>query len=328
MIKLKKTDLEISPVVFGAWAIGGWMWGGADRKEAVKALQKSVELGITTIDTAPVYGFGLSEEIIGEALKKQRKNIQILTKFGLTWTGNEGHHYFPTTDNNGNKVDVFKFASKKRIIEECEASLQRLGTDYIDLYQQHWPDPTTPVDETMEALNDLIAQGKIRAAGVSNYDTSLLNTACKYSAIVSDQVPYSMLRRDIEQELVPYCIEHNIDILAYSPLQRGILTGKFKPDHRFKEGDSRDGQPWYKTENIVKVNTFLEKLKQVAASKNTTLTRLVLSWTLSQPGITAVLAGARDPKQLTENAGAMSLKLEQHEVDDINKELADLKLEL
>jgi aryl-alcohol dehydrogenase-like predicted oxidoreductase len=328
MVKLKKTDLEISPVVFGAWAIGGWMWGGADRKEAVKALQKSVELGITTIDTAPVYGFGLSEEIIGEALGKRRNDIQILTKFGLSWTKKEGQHYFTTTDNSGKKVDIYKFASKKRIIEECEESLQCLGTDYIDLYQQHWPDPTTPVEETMEALNDLIAKGKIRAAGVSNYDVSLLDTACKFTGIVSDQVPYSMLRRDIEQELIPYCIEHDIDILAYSPLQRGILTGKFSPDHRFKEGDSRDGQPWYKKKNIVKINAFLEKLKKLAVSKNSTLTQLVLKWTLMQPGITAVLAGARDPKQLTENAGAMNLKLEENEMDYINKEIKDLHLTL
>jgi len=323
-VKFKKADLEISPVIFGAWAIGGWMWGGADRKDAIKALRKSVDMGITTIDTAPVYGFGLSEEIIGEALRNQRHDIQILTKFGISWNRKEGHYYFTTTDNSGGKTDLHKLASKKRIIEECEESLKRLGTDYIDLYQQHWPDPSTPVEETMEALNDLIAQGKIKAAGVSNYDVSLLDTAGRYTRIVSNQVPYSMLRRDIEQELVPWCLHHQIDILAYSPLQRGILTGKFSPDHMFKEGDSRNDQPWYKKENIIKVNSFLEKLKALAVTKNATLTQLVLKWTLMQPGITAVLAGSRNPEQLSENAGTISLELEQNDLEYIHNELSAL----
>jgi len=327
-IKLKRADLTLSPIIFGAWAIGGWMWGGADKKAAIKALQESVEMGITSIDTAAVYGFGSSEEIIGEALRNKRKEIQILTKFGLSWSGKKGHYFFSSQDSSGKNVDLYKYASKKRIINECEASLKRLKTDYIDLYQQHWPDPSTPVEETMEALNVLLAQGKIRAGGVSNYDPQLLDEACKYTNVVSDQVPYSMLKRDIEKDLVPYCKENMIDILAYSPLQRGILTGKFKPGHEFRKGDSRNTQPYYKKENIEKINSFLEKLKEIAITKNATLTQLVLKWTLCQPGISFVLAGTRDPMQLKENAGARFVEISEEDIQNVNNQLTELQLEL
>ena len=327
LTKLKRSDLSITPLAFGAWAIGGWMWGGAEKKDAIKALEKSFDLGITSIDTAPVYGFGLSEEIVGEAYKGKRDKIQILTKFGLSWSGKKGQFFFSSTDNNGNPVDIYRNASKERVIQECDESLKRLHTDYIDLLQIHWPDPSTPLEETMEALNILIDQGKIRAAGVSNYDMPLLDDAVKITNIVSNQVPYSMLRRDIEADLVPWCLKNNIDILAYSPLQRGILTGKFNPDHHFNDGDTRNGLPWYKKENIVKINLFLEDIKPLAESKKASLSQLVLRWTLEQPGITCVLAGARNPEQIVENAGAMSFSLSDDEMTFINGKLAELDIE-
>ena len=328
LIKLKKTDIEISPIAFGAWAIGGWMWGGAQKNEALNALKKSFDLGITTIDTAPVYGFGQSEEIIGEAFCDIRDKIQILTKFGLNWHDKKGSFYFSTVHNNGAPVDIYFLASKERVIRECEDSLKRLRTDYIDLLQIHWPDPVTPIDETMEALNILLDQGKIRAAGVSNYNVSLLDAASRITNIVSNQVRYSMLKRDIEKDLIPYCIKNSVDILAYSPLHRGILTGKFKPDHNFNKGDSRRDLPWYKKENVNKVNSFLEKFKTMADSKNVSVTQLVLKWTLCQPGISCVLAGARNPQQIIENAGAINVELSDEEISYINNLISKLDIEL
>ena len=324
--KLGNSNVKVTPIAFGAWAIGGWMWGGAEMNDAVKAIKKSVELGITTIDTAPVYGFGLSEEITGKAIKGIRDKVQILTKFGLRWDETKGKFFMATKDNQGKSIDLYGYSAKDSVIRECEDSLKRLGTDYLDLLQIHWPDPTTPVEETMEALNILIDQGKILAAGVSNYDVQLLDDARKVCDVASIQVPYSMLRRDIEADLVPYSLENNVGILAYSPLQRGLLTGKFDPDHKFREGDSRAGLPWYKKENIKMVNRFLDNLKPLAESKSATLSQLVLRWTVQQPGITCVLAGARNPEQVVDNAGATRFSLTEEEVGFINGELDKLEL--
>ncbi|HYX05742.1 MAG TPA: aldo/keto reductase, partial [Bacteroidales bacterium] len=228
--KLGKTDLELTVITFGAWAIGGWMWGGADKDDAVKAIHRAIELGITSIDTAPAYGQGHSEEIVGEVISNyKRDSLQILTKYGLRWDTNKGQHFFDSVDNNGNPIDMRRLASKESVIAECEASLKRLKTDYIDLYQIHWPDPTTPVSETMEAIERLLEQGKIRAAGVCNYSAQELEEAEKTLKLASDQVPYSMVNRDIETDVVPYCLKNNLGILAYSPMQRGLLTGKMKP---------------------------------------------------------------------------------------------------
>ncbi len=324
--KLGKSNVKITPIAFGAWAIGGWMWGGAERSDAIRAIRKSVEIGITTIDTAPVYGFGLSEEITGEAIKGMRDKVQILTKFGLSWNDTKGKFFMATRDNQGKSIDLYGYSAKDSVISECEESLRRLGTDYIDLLQIHWPDPTTPVEETMEALNLLIDQGKILAAGVSNYDVPLMEEAEKVTLLASNQVAYSMLNRGIERDVVPYCIKNEIGILAYSPLQRGLLTGKFDPDHKFREGDARGGLHWFKRENIIRVNDFLDKLRPLAESKGATLSQLVLRWTIQQPGITCVLAGARDPEQVVDNAGALSFSLSEKEIGFINLELAKLEL--
>ena len=245
-VQLGKSDIHVTPVTFGAWAIGGWMWGGADRKQAIEAIHASIDLGVSSIDTAPIYGFGRSEEIVGEAIKGKRDKVELLTKYGMTWEGNKGDFYFDTTDNEGKPVKVYKYASKESVIAECEDSLRRLKTDYIDLYQIHWPDRTTPVGETMEAVDQLLREGKIRAAGVCNYSVDLAEEAMKHVLLASNQVPYSMVRRDIEEELVPWSINNDVSILAYSPLQRGLLTGKITPDYEFSEGDTRPDTPYFK----------------------------------------------------------------------------------
>lgn len=326
--KLGHSDLEVSAITFGAWAAGGWMWGGTERSEAVKAIQAGFDYGVSSIDTAPAYGQGLSEEIVGEAIKGiPRDKVQILTKYGLSWAGTKGQFFFHSQDNQGKPIDIYRYSGKDGIIKECEASLKRLGTDYIDLYQIHWADPTTPVQETMEAVAQLIKDGKVRYAGVCNYDLALMKEAAQYINLVSDQVSYSMVNRGIEQELVPYLIENNKSVLAYSPLQRGLLSGKIKPGHRFADGDTRAGLPHYSDKNIQMTNAFLEKIQPLANDKNATLSQLVIRWTIEQPGITIALVGARNAAQSIENAKAAQIKLSPEEISFINSELDQLKLE-
>ena len=323
-VTLGKSDVKVCPLTFGAWAIGGWMWGGADHKDALDAIHTSIEQGITTIDTAPVYGFGRSEEIVGEAIKGKRSSVEILTKYGMRWDAKKGEFHFETRDNDGKRVPIYKYAARDSIIKECENSLKRLGTDYIDLYQIHWPDSTTPVDETMEAVQMLIDQGKVRAAGVCNYDAKLAQEAADSLLLASVQVPYSMVRRDIEQELIPWCLENQVSILAYSPLQRGLLTGKFKPGHKFGPGDTRPFSHYFSDESMNAVNDFLESLRPLADEKKATLSQLVIRWTLSQPGITVTLVGARNPKQVLENAGALQVTLSAGELDMITRKVEQL----
>ncbi len=325
--KIKNTDLFITPVTFGAWAIGGFMWGGAKRNDALEAINTAIDNGMTSIDTAPVYGMGASELLVGKAIKGKRDQVEILTKCGLKWGENAGEFYFSTEDPNGKSIDIYKNGTKKSIIRECEDSLRRLGTDYIDLYQLHWP-TSDPLEETMEAFNVLIKQGKIRHAAVCNYDAELLAEALQYAPIVSNQVPYSMVKRDIENEVVPFCRSNELGILAYSPMQRGLLTGKFSPDHDFNTGDSRADSPYFKPDNIKKVNAFLEDIKEIAGDKNITLAQLVLRWTMEQPGINAVLAGARNADQVKDNIGATDFLLEKEEIEIINSKLDNLNLDI
>lgn len=325
--QLGDSNLKVSAITFGAWAIGGWMWGGTDMKASIEAIHASIDQGVTSIDTAPVYGQGLSEEIIGEALRGiARDKVQILTKFGMRWDQQKGDFAFKSKDNSGKDIDIYKYAGKESVIKECEDCLRRLKTDYIDLFQQHWPDLTTPIEETMEALVRLKEQGKIREAGVCNYSVGQMQTAEKVIRLAANQVPFSMVNRDIEKELVPYCIAHSKGILAYSPLQRGILSGKYKPDHLFKEGDHRPGTPFYKPENISRINAFLDQLRPLAESKHATLSQLVIRWTIDRPGITVALVGARDAAQAAENAKSAELHLSTEEIDFINRHLYALQL--
>lgn len=327
--KIGNFSVELSAITFGAWAIGGWMWGGSEKSDAIKAIQASIDSGVTSIDTAPAYGQGYSEELVGEAISEtQRNKVQLLTKYGLRWDRKDGEFFFNSKNNEGQSIDMYRYAGKDSIIEECEASLRRLKTDYIDLYQIHWSDPTTPIEETMEAILQLQQQGKIREAGVCNYTVDQMKTAEKVLSLASNQVPFSMVQQSIRAELVPYCIENNTAIIAYSPMQRGLLTGKIKPGYQFNEGDTRADNKYYTEENINRTNAFLDKLRPLAAEKDATLAQLVLRWTIDQPGITIALAGARNAEQAIQNAAAASVKLSAEDLRFVEGELRQLQLSL
>lgn len=324
---LGNTELRLSVVTFGSWAAGGMMWGGTEQNDSVKAIRAAYDLGVTTIDTAPVYGMGFSEKIVGEAIKNiPRDKVQLLTKFGLSWDTSIGEFFFDSVSNEGKPVKIYRNARKETIIKECETSLKLLGTDYIDLYQIHWADPTTPVSETMEAVARLIEQGKVRYAGVCNFSVELMTEAEKYVTLASNQVPYSMVKRGIEEDIVPYCLKNGKGILAYSPLQRGLLTGKMQAGYTFQPNDTRKGQVFYTDENLNLINSFLQKLIPLAQAKNATISQLVIRWTIEQPGITIALVGARNVSQAVQNAGAANIKLNQEEIAFITGKLNQLRL--
>ncbi|HFK5527321.1 TPA: aldo/keto reductase [Elizabethkingia anophelis] len=323
--KLGNTDLELSAITYGAFAIGGNMWGGNEKKDSIASVRASIDNGVTTLDTAPFYGFGLSEEMIGEAIKGyDRSKIQLLTKFGLVWDGsNQGKgEFFFDAEEAGKTIPVYKYASKTSVIKEVEESLKRLQTDYIDLLQIHWPDATTPISETMEALEILLQQGKIRAAGVSNYSVEQVAEARQSLNIASNQIGYSMLNRGVENDLVPYALENDLGIIVYSPMERGLLTGKYFKDGKLKDNDHRNG--YFQQFDLEKVKTFLETITPIAEDKNATLSQLVLRWTSLQPAITLVLAGARNAEQAAANAKAMDIDLTAEELAFINTELSKI----
>lgn len=327
--RISDTDLNLPVITFGAWAAGGWMWGRTERKDAVNAIRASYELGVTAIDTAPVYGQGTSEEIVGEAIQGlQRSKVQVLTKFGMRWDldSPKGDFGFKSMSNEGAALDIYRYSGRDSIMKECEDSLRRLRTDYIDLYQIHWPDTQTPIEESFEAVSRLIEQGKVRYAGVCNYNVAQMKEAEKYVTLASNQIPYSMVKRDVEKEVVPHCIAEEKSILAYSPLERGLLTGKMGPGYSFMEGDHRAKLHFFTDENIRRTNAFLQKIKPLADEKDITLAQLVLRWTLQQPGITIALAGARNADQATANARAGEITLSDEEVDLINTHLSSLEI--
>ncbi|KAA0130156.1 aldo/keto reductase [Chryseobacterium sp. SN22] len=321
--KIGTSDLEVSAITFGAWAAGGWMWGSTDRNDAVEAIKASYDAGVTSIDTAPIYGQGTSEEIVGDAIKGiSRDQVQILTKFGMRWDLTQGDFAMHSKNNDGQDIDVYKYAGRDSIIYECEQSLKRLGTDYIDLYQIHWPDSTTPIDETFEAVSRLIEQGKVRFAGVCNYSAQQMQEAEKTLKLVSNQIPFSMVNRGIEEETVPYCIENNKSILAYSPLERGLLTGKITPGYQFQEGDHRASHKHFQPDFIEKTNALLDKIRPIADQHHVSLGQLVLRWTIERSGITVALAGARNAEQAVQNARSAEINLSKEEIDTIS-ELAE-----
>ncbi|RDC56515.1 aldo/keto reductase [Pedobacter chinensis] len=323
--KLGNTDLMLSAITYGSFAIGGTMWGGTEKKEAREAIIAAIDYGVTTLDTAPFYGLGLSEELIAGAIQQMdRSKIQILTKFGMVWDGsnNSKGDYMFDVEHQRKNYSVYKYASKANVIKEAEESLKRLKTDYIDLLQLHWADSTTPIDETMEALQLLIDQGKIRAAGVSNYNELQMLEANKSINLASNQVPYSMLQRQIEATIIPAALENNIGIIAYSPLERGLLSGKFFKGDSLKYSDHRNG--YFAQFDLSGIKQFLEKIEPIAIEKGISLSQLVLKWTTLQPGITIVLAGARNKEQAISNAQSVDVTLTKAELNLINEELARL----
>lgn len=300
--QLGQSELNVTPIIFGAWAIGGWYWGSTDDAKAIEAIHKSIDVGINMIDTAPMYGYGHSEKVVGEAVKDQRDKVLIATKCGLRWDKEEGVFFFDAAGDGSKKI--YRTLKKDSIMEECERSLKRLQTDVIDLYQCHWPDKTTPLEETMEALLRLQEQGKIRAIGVSNFTVEMIKTCQEHGVVASDQPRYSLLDRKIEKDVLPYCYKNNVGLIVYSPLEQGLLTGKVTEDREFEEDDWRTKQAWFKVENRRRVLAALDQVKPIADKYNATFAQLAINWTIHEPGVTSAIVGARTPEQVEENAGA------------------------
>lgn len=317
--QLGSCDLQITPVVYGAWVIGGIFWGGADDEESIGAIQASLDAGVNCIDTAPMYGCGKSEELVGKAIRGRRDSVILATKCGLRWDAEEGQPFFNVKQFGGEDRMVYRNLRPESVRLECERSLERLGVDTIDLYQCHWPDPTTPLADTMAELMKLKDEGKIRAIGVSNFIPEMIDTCRATGPVASVQPKYSSLDRGIEKDLLPSCREKNIGVIVYSPLERGILTGKVDLDREFPPGDTRHNAPWYKRENRKRVLHALEKLRPMAEKYDATLAQLVIAWVFHQPGITAAIVGGRNATQATENAGAMKIRLEVKDMERMRR---------
>ena len=307
--QLGKSDVRVSPVIFGAWAIGGWMWGGNEEADSIAAIQASIDHGVNTIDTAAIYGMGHSEELVGKAIKGRRDKVVLATKCGMRWNADQGSDPWQQKDNGGQDVTIRKNGRADSIAYECEQSLERLGVDAIDLYQIHWPDKETTPEETIGALEKLRRQGKVRAIGTSNYDVSWLERGLKVAPIASDQPPYSILRRGIEETVLKFCREHGVGVICYSPMERGLLTGKVGPDRQFAPGDHRANHPYFSVENRTRVLDALERVKPIADKYGVDYAQLIVNWTIHVPGITAAIVGGRNAEQATANAKALTFAL-------------------
>lgn len=296
---LGKSNVKITPILMGTWQAGKSMWTGINDSETIEAIRSGFEAGITTIDTAEIYGDGYSEQIVAKAVSDVRDQVQLASKV------------FPT------------HLQFDQVIEACDRSLQNLKTDYLDLYQIHWPSGSfnseiVPIEETMKALNALKEQGKIRAIGVSNFSRAQLAEAQQYGQIDSVQPPYSLFWRQAEKELIPYCVENNISVLAYSSLAQGLLTGKFGANHQFEEGDHRAKNKLFQGEHYQRALDAIEQLRPIAQKKNCTLAQLALCWLIAQPN-TCAIAGARNPQQALGNAKAATINLSEAELAEIDQ---------
>lgn len=320
--QLGQSSVYISPIILGAWAIGGWMWGGNSEDESVEAIQASLEHGVNTIDTAAIYGMGYSEEVVRKAIQGKRNQFIIATKGGLRWDSLEGADPWEQQDRNGNTVTIRKNSRPDSLIYECEQSLKRLGTDVIDLYQIHWPDASSSIEEAWQAMAHLKKAGKVRAIGLSNYSLEQLKQAQTVHPIDSIQPPYSLIRRGIEQDMIPFCQQNKIAIIVYSPLERGLLTGKVSIDRQFKEGDHRAQYSLFSKENRQQMLTILEKIRPIASRHHATLSQVILNCTMHMPGITGAIVGARNAKQAIENAEAAYLELSEEERKEVVETLA------
>jgi len=280
----------------GTWAIGGAeeSWGLVDDRESIAAIHHAIELGINLIDTAPIYGLGHSEDVVGKAILGQRDRVVLATKCGLL---------FPRS----NTEPPHRCLSSESVIRECEQSLRRLRTDYIDVYQCHWPDPLTPIRESMEALVQLLEQQKIRAIGLSNFSCEEVAAAREFGPVHCLQVPFSMLQTRASQEHIPFCDEHGIGVLAYSPLARGLLTGKFRVGDTLTGIRARDSE--FLGERFRRNIELVERLREIATACGRTVAQLALNWTAAYPGVTALLFGAKRPSQVVENAGGLGWTL-------------------
>ena len=284
---LGESGIEVSRIGLGTWAIGGWMWGGTDHEQSVDTIRHAVDLGITFIDTAAVYGMGRSEEIVGDALQRHglRDKVVLATKCGLNWS--DDHQ------------QVWREATRDRIMREVDDSLRRLQTDRIDLYQVHWPDPKTPIEETARAMEELLQAGKIRAIGVSNYDSAQMDTFRAVAPLHANQPPYNLFERELGDEVLPYCAEHGIGTVTYGALCRGLLSGRMSADREFEGDDLRQSDPKFQQPRFgqyLAAVSALDAFAQEHAGKD--VMALALRWLLDQPGHSVALWGARRPAQL------------------------------
>lgn len=303
--KLGKNGPDVSVLGFGAWPIGGAM-GDVNDEEAIRAIHRSIELGGTLIDTAESYGNGRSEELVGRAIKDRRDKVFLATKV----SGGQGRLGY------------------QRILDACDASLKRLQTGYIDLYQCHWVDPETPVEESMRAMDTLVKAGKIRYVGVSNFGVDLLKRCLTVRHVDSVQPVYNMLQRDIEAEIIPFCREHGIGILAYSPLGKGVLTGKYTPESTFPENDERARMKSYKGEQWERSLAIVEQLKPLAQEWGMTMSQMAIAWVLANPVVTTALVGAKNIQQVEQNIAAGSITLSQEQLTAINRIVGDYRAPL
>jgi aryl-alcohol dehydrogenase-like predicted oxidoreductase len=281
---IPRTELKVSRVAIGTWAIGGWMWGGTDEAESIATIRAALEHGINVIDTAPVYGFGRSEEIVGKAIAHSdlRSNVIIATKTGLEWHGGK----------------VSRNASRARITREIEDSLRRLQTDYIDVYQVHWPDPLVMIEETAEAMYTLYNQGKIRAIGVSNFSVDQIARFRRVAPLHVLQPPYNLFERGVEADLLTYCRENQLATFGYGALCRGLLSGRMRTDTAFGGDDLRRTDPKFVQPRYAQYLNTVQKLDQLALQRfGKRVIHLAIRWMLDQ-GITTALWGARHPNQL------------------------------
>jgi aryl-alcohol dehydrogenase-like predicted oxidoreductase len=303
--QLGSSGILVSKVCLGTWAIGGWMWGGSEEEESVRTIRSALDRGVNFIDTAPVYGFGRSEEIVGKALKGHvaRDRVVVATKVALEWD---------------EKEKVFRNASRQRILKEVEDSLGRLQTDYIDLYQVHWPDPLTPIEETAQVMAELLEAGKIRAVGVSNYSPQQMDAFRKVAPLHSVQPPYNLFERQIEGDVLPYAKKHGIAILAYGAICRGLLSGKMKPDTRFQGDDLRQYDPKFREPRFSQYLKAVAELDEMADKRHgRRVLELAVRWVLDQGAV--ALWGGRHPSQLERVDQVFGWSLTPEELKDIDE---------
>ncbi len=248
----------------------------------------------------------------------------IATKCGLRWDREEGEYFFEATDLDGAKLPIYRNLKPSSILEEVDRSLERLGVECIDLYQCHWSDETTPVAETMEALNRIVEEGKARFIGVSNFSAEMIEEARRHAPVISDQPEYNMLDRNIEDELLPYSAQNSVGMIVYSPLHQGLLTGKVTMEREFGEDDQRSWRPWFQPENRQRVLDFLDQIRPIADGHGKTLAQLAVNWCLCQRGVTAAIVGARRPDQVAENVGGAGWSLSYEELEEIRGRLEEL----
>jgi aryl-alcohol dehydrogenase-like predicted oxidoreductase len=308
--RIPGANLQFSRIGLGTWAMGGWMWGGTDEQESIRTIHSAIDRGISLIDTAPVYGFGKSEEIVGKALATGglRQRVVIATKVGLDWTNGE----------------PFRNATRRRIFVEIEASLKRLRTDFIDLYQVHWPDPMTPIDETADAMASLFEQGKIRAIGVSNFSPQQMNEFGLVAPIHAAQPPYNIFEREIEKTVLPYCAWDGIAVFAYGAICRGLLSGRMNPDTIFEGDDLRKTDPKFRPPRFGQYLAAVRLLDRFARENYAKrVIHLALRWVLDQPGLTGALWGARRPGQLDPIGDVMGWALDRGALREIDRIIRD-----